>query len=244
MPTLSQLLLNTCVLGFCLLLTGCPEEEQIRVGYVGGLTGRVAGLGVAGRDGAMLAIEEQNQRGGIDGRRLVLIVRDDRQDPETAKQVIEELIAADVAAIIGPMTSSMAVAMLPLVNQAGIVMISPTVKTDMLSAQDDYFFRVTTPLSINVGKIVELAVGELGLKQFAVVYDDSNRAFTKTWLDHFKSFAEPLGGHFGAIESFRSGPEVSFLDLAENIIATDPQGILILASAMDTALFSQQVRKL
>lgn len=244
MPAIPRLLLSLAVLGLCLAGAGCHERDPVKLGFVGGLTGRVAGLGVAGRDGALFAVEEQNRRGGIDGRPLELVVRDDQQDPDTAERVVRELIAADVTAIIGPMTSSMAMVMQPLVDQAGVVMVSPTVKTDLLSARDDYFLRVTPPLSANAGKLAEYAVSDQGLRRFAVVYDDGNRAFTKTWVDYFESFVKSRGGELVAVEAFRSGPTVSFLDLAKEVRAAQPQAILVLANAMDTAMFSQQVRKL
>ena len=67
-----------------LLGSGCQEQPPLKVGYVGGLTGRVAGLGVAGRDGALMAVEEINRDGGIKGRRLELLSRDDQQNVDVA----------------------------------------------------------------------------------------------------------------------------------------------------------------
>ena len=61
---------------------------------------------------------------------------------EVAAQVVRKLIDLKVDAIIGPTTSSMAMAALPLINAAGVVMIAPTVSTRQLSGIDDYFFRV------------------------------------------------------------------------------------------------------
>ena len=49
-------------------LTSCDDAQPIKIGYVGGLTGRYADLGQAGRDGALLAIELANQAGGLNGR--------------------------------------------------------------------------------------------------------------------------------------------------------------------------------
>ncbi len=96
------------------------------------------------------------------------------------------MIDAEVVAIIGPMTSSMAVVIQPLINSGQIVTVSPTAKTDQLSGQDDYFLRVTTPLSRNAEQIAAHAAKKMNLKKFAVVYDVSNRAFTETWLNFFR----------------------------------------------------------
>ncbi len=232
------------ILCFCLSLTSCSDEPPLKIGFVGGLTGRIADLGVAGRDGVILAVEERNRSGGIAGRKLELAIRDDRQDPASAKQAIRELTKEDVVAIIGPMTSSMAVVIQPLINSNQIVTVSPTAKTDQLSGQDDFFLRVTTPLSRNAEQIAIYAVKEMNLKRFAVVYDASNRAFTETWLHFFEKTFLEYGGQIAVAEEFISQPNIYFLPIAERLLATEPDGILLLSNAIDTALLAQQIRKL
>jgi|GEM_PF-6092796 len=64
-----------------LLTVSCAPDEPIKLGFVGGLSGRVADLGISGRDGATLAIEQKNAAGGIRGRKIKLIAVDDKQDP-------------------------------------------------------------------------------------------------------------------------------------------------------------------
>lgn len=228
----------------CLFTISCTEEPPLKVGFVGGLTGRVADLGVAGRDGTLLAVEEQNSAGGIAGRKVELLVRDDQQDSERARQVIQELAEAKVRAIIGPMTSSMAVVVQPLINSAQIVTISPTVKTDQLSGIDDYFMRVTPPLSINAERIAAHASQKLGLKRFVVALDVSNRAFTETWLEFFRIALTEEGGQVDGVEEFDSQADVHFLPIAERILKAAPEGVLLLSNAIDTALLAQQIRKL
>ena len=74
-----------------------------------------------------------------------MLSRDDQQQAEVATKVTEELIDSGVVALIGPMTSAMAMAMLPVANQRQIVLISPTVATNQLNDLDDYFFRLICP---------------------------------------------------------------------------------------------------
>ncbi len=228
----------------CLPLTSCIEESPLKIGFVGGLTGRIADLGVAGRDGVILAVEEKNQAGGVAGRKVELVVKDDRQDAESAQQAISELNDEKVVAIIGPMTSSMAVVIQPLINLSQTVTVSPTAKTDQLSGQDDFFLRVTTPLSRNATQIADHAVKNMQLKKFAVAYDASNGAFTEIWLSFFKKALLQNGGQIIVEEAFNSQPNVVFLPLAERILATNPDGVLLLSNAIDTALLAQQIRKL
>lgn len=227
-----------------LTLAGCGEDPPLKIGFVGGLTGRVADLGVAGRDGAIYAVEEKNAAGGIAGRKIDLLIRDDEQNPDVARKAVQDLIDSGVLAIVGPMTSSMGLVVKPVVDAGQVPMISPTVKTDQLSGQDDYFLRVTTPLSNNAVNIATYAVKQKSLKTFAVVYDLNNRAFTETWLKYFREALQALGGEVVAEEAFTSHPDVHFTSIAEKVIEKRPQSVLLLSNAIDTAMLAQQLRKL
>ena len=241
---LKQLSVVILILGVCLSVASCSEELPLKIGFVGGLTGRVADLGVAGRDGVIMEVEDINRSGGIGGRKVELVIKDDRQDAESAKQAIRELINEQVIAIIGPMTSSMAVVIQPLIGSSQTVTISPTAKTDQLSDQDDFFLRVTNQLSRNAEQLAAHAVKGLGLKNIAVVYDVSNRAFTETWLNYFEKSLLQNGGQIAVAEEFTSQPDVHFLPIAKRVLATKPDGVLLLSNAIDTALLAQQIRKL
>jgi branched-chain amino acid transport system substrate-binding protein len=225
-------------------MIGCGEEPPVKIGFIGGLTGRVADLGVAGRDGVIYAVEEKNNSGGLAGRKIELIVRDDQQNPDVARKMVAELIGEGVTAIIGPMTSSMGVVVKPVADSGRTTMISPTVKTDQLSGQDDYFFKVTTPLTRNAARVAIYSTRKLGLQKFAVVYDLSNRAFTETWLDYFKAALAENNGEVVFAEGFESQPDVHFLPIAERIVEIAPDGVLLLSNAIDTAMMAQQLRKL
>ena len=231
-------------IALCLVLVACSEEPPLKIGFVGGMTGRVADLGIAGRDGVIYAIEEKNQAGGIAGRMLELVVRDDHQDADRAQRAVGELLEEDVIAIIGPMTSSMAVVIKPIIDSGKTVTVSPTVKTDQLSAQDDFFLRVTVPLSSNARLLARQVVNNLHLRKFAVVYDVSNRAFTETWVNYFAGAMQEQGGEIISREEFSSSPSVHFLPIAKRVMSSSPDAVLLLSNAIDTALLAQQLNKL
>ena len=86
LQSLKQLLPVFLIVAAFLSMTSCSEEPPLKIGFVGGLTGRVADLGVAGRDAVILAIEEKNRSGGIAGRKVELVVRDDRRHHWTDDQ--------------------------------------------------------------------------------------------------------------------------------------------------------------
>ena len=133
-------------------LLSCGKSEPIKVGFVGGLSGRVADLGIGGRNGATIAVEERNAAGGVKGRLVELVVRNDEQDPKVALQAVEELIALPVQAIVGHTTSAMSVTTVGLVTERKMVMVSPTSTADELSQRDDYFFRVVAATRENAAR--------------------------------------------------------------------------------------------
>ena len=233
-----------CAVLFAGSLLSCTTSEPIYLGFVGALTGRGADLGVAGRNGAMLAIEQRNGVGGIKGRRVELLVRDDEQNPDRAKRVVTELINRKVAAIIGPMTSNVAVETVPLVDASGTIMISPTVTTDSLSGKDDSFFRVISANSEYAAHNARFQFEKLGHRRAAVMYDLSNKAFSEGWLNDFRATFVRLGGKMVMAQPFASGNETTFLAAVKALLAAKPDVMVIISNAVDAALICQQVRKL
>ena len=227
-----------------LFLLCCTAHEPVKIGFVGGLTGRIADLGIAGRDGVVLAAEETNREGGIGGRPIELIVRDDAQDPNQAVRVDLELIEEGVAAIIGHMTSSMSVAAVPIMNEHKVLMISPTTSTNELTGIDDYFFRVY-PYSAQTSSLLAQHVFQImGLRRVASIYNANNREFGESAFHPFREEFERLGGSVVYVETFLSGSEVHFLEIVKRIIASEPDCLYVLANAMDTAMICQQLYKL
>ena len=95
-----------CVLAApLLLLGGCARNEPFIVGFSGCLTGKFSDLGTSARDGVILAVERFNETGGLQGKRIELIIRDDRNDPVTALAADKELVENGARVIIGHMTS-------------------------------------------------------------------------------------------------------------------------------------------
>lgn len=226
-----------------ILAAGCSKPEPIRIGFVAGTSGRVADLGIAGRNAAILAVERKNASGGINGHPIELLVRNDEQNPDTARRVVQELIDAKVEAIVGHMTSSMTAATLPLANEAKMLMISPTTTSKDFSDKDDYFFRVIASTRAYSVKSALFHRNQLGLTRMAVAYDLRNRSYCESWLSDYRSTFEKAGGKIAQVATFESGSDVSIRDLVKQLLTTHPDGVLVIANAVDAALFAQQIRQ-
>ena len=226
------------------VLSACSPAEPIRVGFLGGLSGRVADLGIGGRNGAMLAVELRNQSGGIGGRQIQLIAQDDQQDPEVAKRAVTQLIEQKVVAIVGPMTSAMAMVTVPLINQAQVPMVSPTVTAAALTGLDDYFLRVIAPTTEYAHKSANFHFTKQGSRRVAAAFDMRNQVYAESWLKDYRVAFEAAGGVVAAALPFSSSDETRFTELAQQLLRSKPDNVLILANSVDTALLAQQLRKL
>lgn len=224
-------------------LAGCDAPPPIKIGFVGGVSGRVADLGISGRDAVQLSVDEVNEAGGIEGRRVQLIIKDDRQDADTARQAVRELVAEGVDAIIGPMTSDMARAVIPVLNESRLAGVSPTASSEELSGLDDYFFRVVMTTRKNAEQSATYHRANKTFGRVAVAYDLDNRAYSESWLEHFQAAFSVPGNQIVDARGFSAKNATSFSSLAEEVLRHNPDGVLIIANSMDSALLCQQIRK-
>jgi len=229
------------VLGSCLLILALVlalillQRQPFLLGFSGSITGEYSDLGIPGRNGVRLAVEDLNAKGGVLGRRLDLLVEDDLSTETGAVEADKRLIATGATAIIGHMTSSQTLAALPLCDAHGVPLISPTASTPLLSGKKDLFFRVQPATDYAAVALAEHMVRRHGLESFCIVWDKGNRAFTRPYSQKFGKRVEALGGR--VLESFPVSSPVQnhALRVAGKIETLQPDGVFILASARDTA---------
>lgn len=218
------------------------DKKPMPLGFVAQMTGKQAELGVQERNGVILAVEQINAAGGIDGRMLELVIRDDFGIPEKARTADDELIKAGVVAIIGHATSGQTVEGLKVTNPAAKVMISPTASTPALSGQDDYFFRVYPTFKDSSRAFAEHILRTEGLKRLAIIYDTDNAAYAGMYRTTFADRFKELGGTVAGETGFASSKQPDFEALLKTLQGSDADGLLIVAADIDTALIAQKVR--
>ncbi len=237
-----QLILCTFILfGFA---SGCTDRKKpIKIGFVGGLTGQLSDLGIGGRDGVMLAVEQINEKGGINGRKITLIIKDDKQDEKTAEAVDKELINEGVVAVIGHMTSSMTKVALPLMNKEKMLLLSPTASSDLFTGKHDFLLRVEQASGELAESLGSYAHQKAGLRKMAALYDSSNKAYSEAWVSIFTTEFEKMGGEIVFTTSFDSGKDFSYPKIAKRILDSEPQGVVVVAGALNSAVSLQHLRK-
>lgn len=214
------------------------KRSPIILGFMGPLTGKYADLGVQGRNGAFLAVEDINAEGGISGRPVVLKTEDDRGTPEGAKEAAMKLKAAGAFAIVGPMLSTSAYAIKDFIDENRLVTVSPTVSSSRFSGKKDYFFRV----------IIDTGVRSKGLARFALdildpptkhprlwcmIYDLDNVDYTQDFINNFSHVVEEPGDLTSCMIAFRSkeGPVPDYV--FGQLEAVNPDAVVLAVSAID-----------
>ena len=126
-------------------------QEPIKIGFSGALTGPAAFVGVEIKRGAEIAIDEINAKGGIKGRKLVLVSRDDEHNPVKTVAQYRELVEREkVVAIVGATNSASMLAVTPIVNDTlKVPVICPATDATAITendakkqGRDNYLFRV------------------------------------------------------------------------------------------------------
>ena len=207
------------VVSMCMLsFTGCSEtksggssssgkeSDTINLGCVLPVTGSVPNLGSAMKNGAELAIEEINNAGGINGKKIKATIEDDENKPATAPNAITKLIEQDkVDAVLGTYASSCSIAMAPIAAQNKKVMLSiGSTNAKVTSEGGEYVFRACF-IDPFQGKIAaEYAYNDLDAKKVAVLYD-VGKDYCVGISDTFKETITSLGGEIAYEGKYNTG---------------------------------------
>lgn len=225
----------------CSLIQACQDPTPVRIGFVGGLSGRVSDLGGPARNGMLLAVEQANQEGGINGRPIEAIIRDDKQDVAVARTAVKALLDARVEAIIGPATSSIAIGVVDLANEARVVMMGATATSNELSIEGDYFLRVLSPTSVHAAEVADFFVRHQ-YNSFTAIFDSNNSSYSESWLKDFSERFEQRGGRNLGAFAFSSNRPQDLIELPQQALAAKPDFVVFITNSVDAALLAKQVR--
>lgn len=168
------------------LLACTPGGRPIRIGLAGPFTDSV---GAPMKRAAELAVKQINASGGIEGRPIQLVERNDFGDPDSAVSVAEDLVAAGVVAVVGHVYSGTTLAAAPVYNRAGdpVTQISPSSSAPAVTSAGEFTFR-TCPSDLQQGAaLARFTADRLNLKRGTILYlnDDYGRGIRATFASEF-----------------------------------------------------------
>ncbi len=171
------------------VLFGCVKKDEnvIKIGVAGPMTGDQAKMGTDFKNGVALAVEEWNEIGGVLGKKIETLIEDDQHDPKQAVSIANKLVNSGVAGVIGHFNSSCSIPASDVYNRAGIPMITPASTNPQLTERGyPGVFRVCGR-DDQQGKVAaDFVLTQLKLKKVAVIHDKTT--YGQGLADEFKKF--------------------------------------------------------
>ena len=252
-----SMLAVTCAL---LVASGCSKESStpaaetsgkssgassatILVGEFGSMTGSEANFGKSTHNGLMLAVEEQNAKGGINGRKVEVRSYDDQGKAQEAGTAVTKLIDSDkVAAIIGEVASGLSIAGGEVAQKKHVPMISPSSTAPEVTEGRDMVFRVCFIDPFQGYVVAKFAAENLKAKKVAVLFDQA-QAYSVGLAEQFKKHFKEMGGTITTEQAY-SGGDQDFSAQLNTSRGTNADAIFIPGYYTEAANIALQVKRL
>src|SRR5713101_1397454 len=175
---------------------GAQPAEPIKIGVIQPLSGPVAASGNYMRVGAEIGRDWINAKGGVLGRKVELLIEDNKSDPKEAATAAEKLIVRDkVPVIVGAWGSSMTLAAMPKLEEYGVPMIVETSSAATITKRGNpWIFRISPPSEMEAAGL-EKYLKEFGIKKadFLAVNTDWGRGSVTAFGDLVKKSGAAVG---------------------------------------------------
>ena len=225
--------------------TGCGSQAKgdIVIGVYGPLTGGSAQYGINMRNNIEMFIDKVNSGGGINGRKIKLVVEDDGGNPSTGTAAVNKLIYKDQAiAILGGPLSTVNLAAMKETQKAGVPHIATSSGSPLITEQGNpWIFRVVPKDTVIAQVITSYAVKQAGFKRIALINDSSE--YGKGGGEAVKKTLSQLGVQPVATETYNVGDK-EFSGQLLKIKEANPDALIIWGVYLESALITKQARQL
>jgi branched-chain amino acid transport system substrate-binding protein len=193
-------LMATAIFFASFAIVGANAQETIKIGVTQPLTGAFAASGNYVAQGAKIAEEEINQAGGVLGKKIQLIIEDNKSNPTEAVSTVEKLITKDkVPVLIGAWSSTLTLAVMPKLEEYKVPMIVETSSSGKITTSGNpYIFRIS-PTSAMEAKSFQPLVGKMGIKKASFLY--TNNDFGIGSANEYSNMLKANGVTIGAMET-------------------------------------------
>lgn len=220
---------STCVFVFLVvaaIVIGCKDELKIyRLGALIPLSGEAEGYGQQVKNGLTLAMNQINEAGGINARKIDLFIEDDGSDEKKAVSKVNNLIKTNhVPLIIGGVTSNIALAVAPICTTNKVVLLSPSASSPKLSGAGPYFFRNYPSDTLEGRVMADYAVRRMKIRSVAILYLD--KEYGQGLRQVFKDRFTALGGTLTYEQAYPEGT-TDFADYIKAIKSEIPDAIYL-----------------
>ncbi len=218
-----------------MFLSENSERNTIKIGAILPLTGAASYAGIPLQYGMQIAVEEINNAGGIDGKRIELIIEDSKTNPQEGVTVFK-LMAAKNPKVVITALSSVSLALAPLAEEYKIPVLATTTAAPDVSKKNDYMVRYFPTAEQEVSQIVSIA-NVKDIRKIAVLYlsdDFGNSMYSET----IKQFDGEIIGETFQITT------ADFKTQLFKIKDQNPDGILIVGFSSHVVNAIRQIKEL
>ena len=204
---LASVLMGTMLMGG--VLAGCgsqADSNEIKVGANFEMTGNVANYGSATLDGLKLAIDEINDAGGVDGKKITLVTADNKSEASEAVNAATKLISDDkVSVLVGPAVTANVIAESQVATANKVPIIAPDATSPDVTVENGkvkpFVFR-SCFIDPQQGTVMAKFASENLKAKTAVIYVDNSTDYSKSLGKVFKEKFEAAGGKVLMEEAF------------------------------------------
>jgi branched-chain amino acid transport system substrate-binding protein len=223
-----------------MLMPGVATAADVKVAYVGEISGSIAVSGGNFRDGIIMAVEEVNAGGGILKDKIALSLLDTQTNPGVARSQMQKAIDGDPYVVLGPIFSGNVKATMPLLQQAQIPHLVGGEAAELTALGDPYLFRTSFGQQIGMPKIANYIRDELKAKTIALIW--VNNDFGKGGRDGLIKELAARNIRLVADVSTESG-QVDFAADVVKLKAANADAVFVYSNEEECARIMREARK-
>lgn len=239
------------LLGFACLLMLCfafgssqaLAADSVKVGIVLPLTGSMAKFGEIEKQSFEMALEEINAAGGINGKKLELLIEDTTGRPDVGRSVAEKLITKDKVVMIGGgYSSSVTYAAAGVCQQNQMPFMVNTGSADKITSSGwDYVYRLNPPVSKYASAVESLMTELVKPKTVAILHENS--LFGSKGAKSFGKTCKKLGIKVVLKEGYEHGG-IDYKPVLSKIKQLNPDIVYMISYIMDASLLMKQAKEM
>jgi len=201
---------SLCIsIALCLAAVGVkadPKKAPIQIGAIHNLTGALGSIGGPSLAGAMLAIKQLNEHGGLLGRPVELVARDGQSNPALVAAATRDLVRTPgLSAITGLNDTTMVLAAAPIAEKARMVFLTSGATSPLVPLQfPQYYFMTCFGDNTQAAAGAEYAYGTLGATTAWLLFDDTTD-YTVLLAQYFRERYTELGGDIVGEDTYAGG---------------------------------------
>ena len=213
-------------------------DSEIHIGLVNPLSGDNALYGVDQQRAMTMAFEEINAAGGVNGAKLVLVEYDDQGDPQNTARGAQKMADDEsIVAMVGSSLTSCTLALVPIIDDAGLVDCVVSSSSPSLAKASDYFFRMAVQ-DAQVGPQMAKAILNKGYKNILVLY--SNNDYGKNLGGNLVTYAKENGGNI-VDEIEYNAADQDYSAIVTKVKSAGAEAIAICGTVTDSSLLISQM---